>query len=147
MAHEHCSLCILHTCHCLAAAANLYCSLLCLLKAFHWGIIPVPVGFLHHGPICHLVTGGCVICQPSVKLHRLRFLGRVSDTRAKMFACQKSETKGGIWRSYQKQRLRCGEMLMRLDRRHCYRVLYTAAKRHLSIHPISDAALLQCFVN
>ena len=28
--------------------------------------------FLHHGPTSRLVIGGCVICKPSVKLHKLQ---------------------------------------------------------------------------
>ena len=61
--------------------------------------------------------------------------------------CQKSEAKAGVRRSYQKQRLRCGELLFRLDRRRCYRVLYTAAIRPISILSISDATPLQCLAD
>lgn len=56
------------------------------------------------------------------KLHRLRCMKRVSDSRAEIFymsdirsTCQKSEAKARVWRSYQEQRLRCGEVLIGLD--------------------------------
>ena len=110
--------------------------------------------YLYHGPIRHLVIDGYVTCQPSVKLHRLRCLEKVSDTRAEIcymsqikITCHKSEAKARVWRSYQEQRLKCGEVLICLDRRCCYRVLYTAAEGHLSILPISDATLLQCLAD
>ncbi len=50
--------------------------------------------YLYHGPICHLVTDGYVTCQPSVKLHRLRCLGKVSDTRAEICYMSEIRSKG-----------------------------------------------------